>query len=262
MDLLRALGVEAELVARQLTVGLLLWARLMPLVALSPWLRFRHAPAALWLALSAVMTFCLWPVAFASAGEPPLTLVALLPLLLRELLVGAVYGLAFALPLLAVGWGGELIDRLRGAQQSAPDEPPPVGQLYAWLAVTIFFVAGGHRLVLESLASSIVTMPVGTITPLAGPLELALGTARLVGDALRTALSLLLPVGLTLLGAELCLSLSLRAAVSLSAVASLAGVRSLLALSVVLLGLPALLQMMPSALAHGVRSASQLLQSM
>jgi type III secretory pathway component EscT len=261
VDLALLQAQAAELTSQQLAVGLLLWARLLPLVALSPWLRFRHAPASLWVVLSVVLTLCLWPTAASGAPELPRSLPGLLPLLARELAIGLVYGVCFALPLLAIAWGGELIDQLRSGGLPTADEPA-LSQLYAWLAVAVFFAAGGHRLVLESLATSLTGLPVGALSGFDGPLALALGSARLVGGALATALSLALPVGLALLTAELCLSLALRASSALSAFATFSGARSLLALAVVLLGLPALVQLMPGAFARGASAAAELLRAL
>lgn len=254
---LKAFGSAPEDVGRAVAAGLLLLFRLLPLTFLAPFLSFRQAPGSLWLVTTGALTAALLPTAIAATTHVPLDLL-LVPLMLRELALGAVYGLCLALSLLGIAWGGELIDRLRGDPLSALPDTRGLGQLYFWLAAAVFFTVGGHRVAIESVAEGLIAYPLGQLAGFAHVGDVVLGSARLVGDALGVALTLSLPVAFVLFVADLALGLGLRASTIASA-ASLPGARFLLALAVVLLGLPVLLGRMPEALASSLREAAELL---
>jgi len=242
---------------------LLLLARLSPLVLIAPWLGVRGQPAVLSLALTFGLGLSLWPAAAAAALDagagPPRSLLLLAGLLLREALIGLLYALCLALPLLSLGWVGQLAERARGG---LPGAQGPLAQLQLFAAVAAFFSLGGHRLSLSVLADSLRSHPPGRLAAPADAAGLALGSAHLVADAFSAAVLMALPVLAAVMLAEVLLSLSLRLSSLLPATPSLSPLRTLL----VLLTLWATLAMgfgrLPDLFAGAIEAGAQLLRAL
>ena len=171
----------------------------------------------------------------------------LLPLCLRELLIGAALTLAAALPWAVVYSVGALVDGARVGRPGA-DRGLLAAPLYGSLALALFFGLGGARVVVTALAASYELLPLlaapqslagaGAASLVASGRSLAVLSGQLLGLALRLALPLL---GAQLL-AELLLALGRRYVAprpSPSRQSPAAG--SLVWLAVLLLGVYALL---------------------
>ncbi len=251
-------GLQPQALARELALGVLLLARLAPLCWLAPWLAVRRAPAPLALAVTLVLALCLWPVASAGAPALPLALSSLLALSLREALLGTVYALALALPLLALEWAGRLYGRFSGT----PGSEHPYAALQLLLGVSVFFALGGHRVALRTLADALARRPLGAPAPLHALPAVALSSARLVGDAFASALLLSLPVGAAIGLAELAVALAARSAAGSGLTLALLPGRAALGLLAVWAATLILLGSLPELLTHGLRAARVLLQTL
>lgn len=154
----------------------------------------------------------------AELAEPLL----LLPLLLRELSVGAALALGAALPWLIGRGAGAWLDRVRDPEVRRG----PLAALYGLLALALLFGLGGGRVAVQALARSYELAPVRTapsvktdvvrqtiptpqpqLKPPPSPAEPVL----LVGKLFALALWMGLPTFLAQLGAELVLVLARRA---------------------------------------------------
>lgn len=146
----------------------------------------------------------------------------LLPLLLRELSVGAALALGAALPWLIGRGAGAWLDRVRDPEVRRG----PLAALYGLLALALLFGLGGGRVAVQALARSYELAPVRTSLsvkadsvrqtgvapqwqpePPASPAEPVI----LVGRLFALALWMGLPTFLAQLGAELVLALGRRA---------------------------------------------------
>lgn len=142
----------------------------------------------------------------------------LLPLCLRELLIGAALTLAAALPWAVVYSVGALVDGAR-VGRPGPDRRPLAAPLYGALALALFFGLGGARVVVTALAASYELLPLlaAPQSPArAGAASLAgAGAASLAGAGRSLAvlsgqlLGLALRLALPLLGAQLLAELLL-----------------------------------------------------
>lgn len=250
--------LDPSSLAHAAAVALLLLARLLPVAWLVPWALVRSAPASLPLALTVVLAICIWPGAAAHAQQLSLDLPALFPLLLRELLIGAVHAFALALPLRALEWGGWLQGRfsgLAGAEQS-------LASLQLWLGLAAFFALGGHRLATAALAQSVISHPLGRIDPLPDLAAIALGSARMIGDAFATALQLALPLAAALGLSELALGLCARVVSAPWFPPAIAPARALLSMFVIWIGTRALLGTFPQYFRHGLSAAQKLWEAL
>ncbi len=86
-----------------------------------------------------------------------------------ELALGFVLGLGVAVILLGVELGGDLIARMGGVMMSdvydpsAESDVPVFSRLLFLLALTVYLVVGGHRLLLEGLIESFHALPPGRV---------------------------------------------------------------------------------------------------
>jgi flagellar biosynthetic protein FliR len=179
----------------------------------------------------------------------------------RELLVGLVLGVGLALPVIAVRWAGELIEgalgELGGDALPRADDAP-LARLYGWLAAALFVASGGHRVALRGVARSLEAAPLGRLAPSGDPLQLALGSARLLQSALEAAVLIALPVVAALLLAELLIALVGRLASAPLVPALGPTLRPLVLLSVVWIGLMALAATLPAWFSSALARALQL----
>jgi flagellar biosynthetic protein FliR len=223
-----------------------------------PWALVPRGPWALAPALTLVIALCAWPAVSLPAAGLPLSPLALAALAARELLIGVVYALALGLPLRAFEWAGALGGRF--AAQSAGAEPFARLQLFA--AVAAFFSLGGHRVAIAALADSVVRTPVGVLAAPADAGALALGSARMVADAVELALLLALPVAAAVVIAEIALSLSARAASASGLLLASAPLRAGLGLAVIWMGALLTLTLLPREIERGLAAAGRLLQEL
>src|SRR5262249_17339601 len=105
----------------------------------------------------------------------------------RELVIGLVLALALALPVHALRWAGALIhsaafEPIGGSFEHDGSAPPALEQLYGLLAIALFMTLGGHRLAIAAIAESLRSAPLGTLASFGDPAQLALSSARLLGD--------------------------------------------------------------------------------
>ncbi|MGD8862398.1 MAG: flagellar biosynthetic protein FliR [Myxococcales bacterium] len=248
--------LSAQELSRALAVAFLLAARMAPVATLVPFVAPR-APGPLAPALTLVLVAALLPVALASAPVLPASLLVLSALSLRELLLGLVYALSLSMLLLPLRWAGAFIGRATGAAGHGVSDGS-LATLLLWGGVVAFFALGGHRLTIAVLADGLLSAPVGALSAPTDAAGLALGAARLFGDALSAAVLIALPVLAALLLAELGVGLSMRLASSVTSAAVVQSARPALALTVLLLSAAMLMARLPEAFRQGLQAASRL----
>jgi flagellar biosynthetic protein FliR len=237
----------------------LLCARLLPVALLAPWAGVGRAPLSLPPAITLVLALCLWPAVAAQPGAlaAPPSAFAFAALGLRELLIGAVYGIALALPLRAFEWAGELTAHFAGTADQR--ESSPYARLQLLVAVAAFFALGGHRVAISALADSLAHRPLGVLSAATGAAAVALGSVRLVADAFALALLLALPVAAAVAFSQIALALSARAALTSAAAALAAPLRAGVVLLVVWTSGLFWLELLPSEIERALAAAVRLL---
>jgi flagellar biosynthetic protein FliR len=137
------------------------------------------------------LTFCVYPMllnpARASAGmiEPligrDLSLWMLLPYVFLELIVGLIIGYCATLPLVGVQLGGDAIDKQIGigfadiVNPETGEQSGVMANALFMLALAIFVILGGHRILLMILVGSFDTVPIGGFANFEGLVELVKG---------------------------------------------------------------------------------------
>ena len=144
--------------------GVLVLARVLPIVMQVPIFGSPWVPVPVRLAVGVVLSAALVPVVTIGQGSPAGAAVFVV-LLTRDLLVGFTLGFAASLVFRAAESAGALVDVTRGATLArvvAPAGPAwtaPTGRFFGLLAVVLFFVIGGHQLLLAAVADSFRLLP-------------------------------------------------------------------------------------------------------
>lgn len=116
---------------------------------------------------AAPLTDTLAAASITAVIERGLSLWTLVPWVGLELLIGLAIGFCTGLALLGLQVAGQIIDQQLGfglagifnPEQGSDDGP--IGQFYFVMAVAVFLVLGGHRVVLGTLANSFYAIPLG-----------------------------------------------------------------------------------------------------
>jgi flagellar biosynthetic protein FliR len=174
--------LAADAFSAWLAATLLISLRISPVLAFAPPFTLVRVPALirvlLALGLSGLMAGTLPGVA-----APPLEAGPLIAAAVRELLVGAVFVLAFQAAFAALYVAGRTVDIQAGFGLAALVDPtsrsqtPLVGSIYAYAAGAVFFAMNGHLDLMRIIAASLEAVPLGQATApqSLGPLAAYLG---------------------------------------------------------------------------------------
>ncbi len=239
-ELAREVGLSSALVG-----GVLVFARVAPLVFLVPFLGGPAISAGARVIVSLAVTAVVLPTAN-TASLAGLDSLSFLVFLGKEALVGFSLGLLAAVAFHTLAMAGQLVDHARGAQHiegqgvlaGGADEGSPLASLHFQLGVVLFLLLGGHRAFLVALAGSYEIIPL-THLPLApeGLRAIALATAQLVGAALAAALLLAAPAITAIFLTDIALGLLGRAAPRLGSWFLAMPLRAVVGLALALLAL-------------------------
>lgn len=262
-ELLRPIGVAWGDVD-PLHVALLVLARVTPLTVLAPLFLLRPAPALVRAGVALVLTLALVPLGLAHlrvAIDP----LALPLLLVVEVLRGALFAVAVALPLLAIEGAGQWLDALRGAQNGSSSGPlfggqsTPLGTLLGLLSVALFFTFGGHRVALTAFAAGLELVPIGAPLPGEAWAAIAERGMRWVAAALALTVSVAAPAALALALMELTLGLLGRTAPQIPLHFAGMPLRAAVGVAGLLLTLGVLVPHLPELFASGIDEGTSVL---
>jgi type III secretory pathway component EscT len=199
------LGGQAYL-DRTISVALLVTARIMPLMLLTPWLALRTAPKLLVVAVSLIFGAILTPCALQTAPELSTNILALSVSAARELLIGMIFAVAATLPFYALEWAGWLADTWRDAVPPTGSQSP-LSDLYVMMGMVLFLSLGGYRLAINAFTDSFVAVPVGGTIRSLTMSSVAWGSVRLVASALSLAFVLATPIAVMVALSQLVVGL-------------------------------------------------------
>jgi flagellar biosynthetic protein FliR len=183
--------------------GILLTARVLPVVFLVPAFGGQRLPVPAKLGLAAVVVMAIFDQT-GFAGCVPGGLIYF-GLLVKELSVGAVLALAGSFLFEGLRMGGQLIDNLRGASSAyaflphSQERTSPLGDLHVLLCILVFFAAGGPVLFLKALLTSFAELPVNVFPTQAQGSEAANLALTVTAQAIRMGVSIALPAAVALL---------------------------------------------------------------
>jgi flagellar biosynthesis protein FliR len=163
-SILRQAGVQADL-DTFLSIYLLATARIGAALPFIPFLGGEMVPATVRVALAMLVGIVFYPYLAPGFGGAPLTFDRFFPYLIKELLIGALFGLMVQIVFAAVEAAGSLIESAAGLRPDeilAPQVPSaggPVSRLMGQTAIVLYVTAGLHLLFIQTLADSYATLP-------------------------------------------------------------------------------------------------------
>lgn len=142
------------------------------------------------------LTFCVYPMLL-TPGKPSaamlgvvidngLSLWTLLPYVAMELMVGLVIGYCASLPLIGMQFGGDIIDKQIGigfadiVNPESGEQAGVIANSLFMLALAIFAILGGHRVMLSILVGSFNTIPIGGFDNFSGLFVLVQGMLTVI----------------------------------------------------------------------------------
>lgn len=155
------LNVSAILSMLILTVS-----RLFPIIALAPFFGARLLPHPIKVAFGISLFIMLLPQHMVTV-ETPLTFNAMMIfLVLKELLIGLIMGMLVNLPFWAAQVAGLFTDHQRGGASLMVQDPTiqsqssPIGSLYNYVLIYLFFLADGPFLFIQAIFFSFEIIPI------------------------------------------------------------------------------------------------------
>jgi len=156
-----------QIAATQLVGYVLVFCRVGGLFALAPIFSGRMIPTQAKVIVAGAISFALEPIVVHGTKVP--TGIEVVPLILKELLVGLAIALAIGVVLAGVQWGAAILDSTIGFSFATLVDPMTqgqgaiVGELYGLYAVLVFLLIGGDHLMIEGLVASYRVIPLGLV---------------------------------------------------------------------------------------------------
>lgn len=155
-----------------LSVFFLTLARLLPILAIAPFLGSQNVPMTIRVMFGVALTAIFLPQNLMHVHQSIPFAMPFVGYLLKELMVGTALGFLSAVPFFIAQMSGSLIDFQRGASSLQVTDPTtksqtgPIGILYNLVLITIFFSLGGPFYFFEGVGTSYEIIPVdGLISP-------------------------------------------------------------------------------------------------
>lgn len=139
--------------------------RIAPIIAFSPFFGARVLSSPVKIVMAACFSAVILPKLIVVTTTPLAFDLQLVVLMVREVLLGSIFGFFLGLPFLMASAAGVYIDHQRGAASLMVNDPTiqnqssPIGTLYNYLLICIFWSVGGPFSVLETLYHSYDLIP-------------------------------------------------------------------------------------------------------
>lgn len=156
-----------HIITNEVVGFILVLCRVGGLFVLAPIFSGRMIPAHAKLIVAGGISFAIMPLVTHGAALP--TDVAIVPLILKELLVGVAIALSLGTVAAGIAAASSLLDTTIGFSFAALVDPltqtqsAVVGQLYSLFSVLVFLMIGGDHLMIQGLAASYRLVPLGRI---------------------------------------------------------------------------------------------------
>ncbi|MEM1347935.1 MAG: flagellar biosynthetic protein FliR [Myxococcota bacterium] len=208
-------------IERAIVLAALVAARMAPIVQFAPFLGGKATPQTVKIGLILTLTMLVYPLVWSTGAADMLTMNALVltTLLLKETLLGVMFGFVASLVFEATRIAGQLIDNARGqtmATAMVPQLPERVSisaDILYQLSVVTFLAIGGHKIFLAALVGSFKAVPPQSMPDMGAHLGgLVFGILRLGADAITLGVLLAFPIVAAVLLTEACLALVNKAA--------------------------------------------------
>ena len=153
---------------RMFEIFMLVLARISMIVSVIPVFGSANVPIPVKVGLSVFLTLISYSFAEASGVPHDLSISELFALMLREGLIGMLFGFITGILFYAIQFAGHFISFQMGFAMVQVIDPqsqervPIIGQFYFILSILLFLLINGHHLVLTLLVESFRMVPIGT----------------------------------------------------------------------------------------------------
>lgn len=152
-------------------VFLLGLARIVPAIAIAPFLGGKTMPDTLKLGLGIAVVFVFLPFLVVHINNPLTLDITFLLLMIKEVIIGSIIGFIISMPFFFSQSAGSLIDHQRGSQSLQVMDPAtqaqtsPTGTLYNNMMLIYFFAIGGPILFFDAIFTSYTVLPADAFLP-------------------------------------------------------------------------------------------------
>lgn len=185
-------------------------ARALGLVIVTPAFTRLGLTGLLRSSVAIVIALPLIPMILAALAPAQLSSTIIAGLVIKEMLIGAVVGIAFGIPFWAAETAGDLVDLQRGTTAAQLLDPLALAEsnitatLLTVTLVALFFMTGGFSLLLAGLYDSYGLWPATSFTPVMGTDSVA-PLLRVLDRIMQIALLMVAPIVIGLLVADIAL---------------------------------------------------------
>lgn len=164
VDLFQAIPLMSPITV--FSVFFLTLARILPLMAIVPFLGARNLPMTVRMMFSLALVAIFLPQNLLTVTTQIPFSVTFIGLMCKELIIGAVLGLFASTPFFIAQMSGSLIDHSRGSSSLQVNDPTtqsqssPIGLLYNYTLIALFYSLGGPFLFFNGVADSYTLFPV------------------------------------------------------------------------------------------------------
>lgn len=154
-------------------VFLLGLARMVPAIALAPFLGGKMLPDTIKMGFGVAIVFIFFPYLVVHYNKPIETDIIFMFLLAKEAFIGALLGFLISIPFYYTQGAGALIDHQRGSQSLQVMDPTtqmqtsPTGTLFNNMMLVVFFAIGGPLLFFDAVFTSYSILPYDQFLPAA-----------------------------------------------------------------------------------------------
>jgi len=199
---------------QQMLGFVLTFVRITALMSIAPIFGSQTVPMQVKVFLSLFLAMVLLPVLKTDVNIKSLSLVGMLPLTLKEVVVGLFLGFNAKFMFESFQFAGHLVSTQMGLGMASLIDPDsgtqatPIGNIYSMTAIMFFLMMNGHHMVISALYRSFEVFSVGSmslIKPAAGPHMLTL-----FNDLFAVGIRLAAPCMATLFLIEVCMGIMAR----------------------------------------------------
>ena len=160
------LGLTAVTPNTVFSCFLLILARIIPIMVLAPFLGAKTVPRVTRVAFSICLCAIFLPSTILQMQKELVMSSYFIVLMVKEAFVGFILGFLATVPFYTAQAAGSLIDHIRGASSLQITDPStqtqtgPIGILYNYVLIAVFFMVGGPFLFFDALSSSFTMIPI------------------------------------------------------------------------------------------------------
>lgn len=147
----------------------LVLARILPIVALAPFLGSRNLPRPVKVMFAVALCAIILPQVMLNLKKDLFLNITLVAYILKELLFGIILGFLITIPFYVAQAAGSLIDHIRGSASLQVTDPTTmsktgsIGIFYNYVLIVIFFLVGGPFYFIDALTKSFILVPIDHI---------------------------------------------------------------------------------------------------